>query len=137
MNILTSSIVLLALFGSSIAGSNADKYLVPSLPEMDIFSFKQYSGYLPIGKTTKSLHFMFAESQTTVPKDSPIIIWFNGGPGCSSLLGWSAEHGPYVMEDGTQTFHYNDYAWNMEANMLYIESPGGVGFSTCSGTDCM
>lgn len=79
---------------------------------------------------------MFSESQTTVPKDSPVIVWFNGGPGCSSLLGWASEHGPYVIEDGTTTFHYNDYSWNMEANMLYIESPGGVGFSTCSGLDC-
>ena len=52
------------------------------------------------------------------------------------MLGWAAEHGPYVMEDGNTTFHYNEYAWNMEANMLYIESPGGVGYSTCTLAEC-
>lgn len=41
------------------------------------------------------------------------------------------------MENGETTFHYNDYSWNLEASMLYIESPGGVGYSTCgSRAEC-
>jgi carboxypeptidase C (cathepsin A) len=40
------------------------------------------------------------------------------------------------MENGETTFHYNDYSWNLEASMLYIESPGGVGYSTCNGKEC-
>ena len=41
------------------------------------------------------------------------------------------------MENGQTTFHYNDYSWNLEASMLYIESPGGVGYSTCgSKAEC-
>lgn len=79
---------------------------------------------------------MFVESQNDATTD-PLIIWFNGGPGCSSMLGWAQEHGPWVMKNGTSDFVENDYAWNMRANMLYIESPGGVGFSTCGSTeDC-
>jgi carboxypeptidase C (cathepsin A) len=33
------------------------------------------------------------------------------------------------MENGASTFHENDFSWNKEANVLYIESPTGVGFS--------
>jgi len=65
------------------------------------------------------------------------LIWFNGGPGCSSLLGWSQEHGPYVMDSGTNYFVPNEYSWNTAANVLYIESPAGVGYSYCGNTaDC-
>jgi len=53
------------------------------------------------------------------------------------MLGWAQEHGPWVMKNGTSTFVENDYSWNLRANMLYIESPGGVGFSYCGTTkDC-
>ena len=35
------------------------------------------------------------------------------------------------MEDGEENFHFNEYTWNKEVNMLYIEAPAGVGYSYC------
>jgi len=53
------------------------------------------------------------------------------------MLGFLQEHGPFVNEDTTTTFHQNEFSWNLETNVLYIESPGGVGYSTCSTVeDC-
>lgn len=45
------------------------------------------------------------------------------------MLGFAQEHGPFVVPDGGQTFVPNPYSWNLEANMLYIEAPAGVGYS--------
>ena len=76
------------------------------------------------------MHYVAALSQQNKATD-PVIVWFNGGPGCSSMLGFLQEHGPYSLADGTTNFTANPYSWNKEANVIYIESPAGVGFSTC------
>ena len=102
---------------------------------MGNFTFGMYSGYLPVDGTKNKLHYILAESQND-PATDPLVIWFNGGPGCSSMLGFLQEHGPYVMEDETNYFHYNNYSWNLEANMLYIEMPAGVGYSYCGESKC-
>ena len=114
-----------------ISAPTEDK--VAYLPEMGNFAFNMFSGYLEINNTKKALHYVFAESQNN-PQTDPLLVWFNGGPGCSSLLGFLQEHGPYVMEDEDNFFHYNNYSWNKEANIVYIESPAGVGYSVCNDT---
>ena len=91
------------------------------------------SGYLNVkGKSGSGLAFIFygkeGESKSNL-KSFPTIIWLNGGPGCSSLLGMVYENGPFTFKEGTVSFDINPYAWNMKANLLYISSPGGVGFS--------
>ena len=126
---MIKGIILLALVSCSLAAPVED--LVTTLPGMNDnkpFPFKMYSGYLQVASSTRNLHYIYVESRKD-PKNDPLLIWFNGGPGCSSLLGWIQEHGPYVVEDGETTFHENAYSWNKEANVLYIESPVGVGYS--------
>jgi len=68
-----------------------------------------YSGYLNV-TDTKRLHYVFLESHRE-PANDPIIIWFNGGPGCSSLLGFLQENGPWVFEDGAKKMTENPYPW--------------------------
>uniref|UniRef100_A0A2I3S5W7 Carboxypeptidase n=1 Tax=Pan troglodytes TaxID=9598 RepID=A0A2I3S5W7_PANTR len=90
-------------------------------------SFRQYSGYLK-GSGSKHLHYWFVESQKD-PENSPVVLWLNGGPGCSSLDGLLTEHGPFLVQPDGVTLEYNPYSWNLIANVLYLESPAGVGFS--------
>jgi len=87
-----------------------------------------YSGYLNVSGT-KALHYVLATSASDSAKDDPLLIWFNGGPGCSSMLGLWQENGPWVIDDDTQTMFVNEHSWNKQANVLYIESPSGVGYS--------
>ena len=128
--------VLASLLGSSLSQNittvEDDKVTtlnaLPGWP--DEADFGIYSGFIQIPTTSKSIHYVFLESQKNATED-PIVIWFNGGPGCSSMLGFLQETGPYVLMDGGTNYTKNEYAWNTETNILYIEQPAGVGYSTC------
>ncbi|KAL3515254.1 hypothetical protein ACH5RR_022156 [Cinchona calisaya] len=92
-------------------------------------NFDQYSGYVTVDpKAGRALFYYFAESQKSSTK--PLVLWLNGGPGCSSIgSGAMTELGPFrVNKDGSTLWH-NPYAWNTVANVLFLESPAGVGFS--------
>lgn len=106
---------------------------VTSLPSCPELQSKTYSGYLTI-TGTKKLHYVYAESLRS-PRNDPVLLWSNGGPGCSSLLGLFQENGPYTVDNVTQTCTHNPYSWSHYANMLYIEAPAGVGYSVGSGAE--
>ena len=62
-------------------------------------------------------------------------MWFSGGPGCSSMLGFMQENGPRVINDGEDFLVENPHTWNTRANVLWLESPAGVGWSVGSEAD--
>lgn len=107
-----------------------------STPEVDLvghlpgypFQGRMYSGYLNVDNPKKKLHYLFIESGND-PRNDPLVLWLNGGPGCSSMLGWAQEHGPASMQEASDKFVINPYSWHKKANVVYLESPAGVGFS--------
>ncbi|CAN1318015.1 Serine carboxypeptidase-like 45 [Linum perenne] len=90
--------------------------------------FRQFSGYVTVDyKKETSLFYYFVEAETD-PASKPLVLWLNGGPGCSSLgVGAFSENGPF--RPNGKNLVKNSYSWNREANMLYLETPVGVGFS--------
>ncbi|CAH9133738.1 unnamed protein product [Cuscuta epithymum] len=99
--------------------------------------FKHYAGYVTVNKTNgRSLFYWFFES-STFPQQKPLVLWLNGGPGCSSVgYGASQEIGPFLIDGNGSRLAINPYSWNIEANILFLESPIGVGFSyTNTSTD--
>ncbi|KIJ61414.1 hypothetical protein HYDPIDRAFT_115872 [Hydnomerulius pinastri MD-312] len=90
-------------------------------------SVKQYSGYLDI-TDDKHLFFWFFEARTS-PEDAPLMMWLNGGPGCSSSTGLLFELGPCRIDDNGANTTTNPYSWNTHANMIFLDQPVNVGFS--------
>jgi len=78
-------------------------------------------------------HYIFSESLSDPAKD-PVVLWFNGGPGCSSMEGGFSESGLYRIQEFSDppVLRVNPYSWNNISNNLFIEAPAGVGFSYCN-----
>lgn len=122
-------LALSLLLPSALAAIADD--LMKTLPGAPVpLNFNLYSGYLKLTNDTdsKQIHYVFAENPTN-PKNAPVVLWLNGGPGCSSMDGFMYENGPFYFSFNSTTLNVNPYAWNSVANMLYFESPAGVGFS--------
>jgi carboxypeptidase C (cathepsin A) len=81
--------------------------------------------------------WLFEPAKMTV--DDSLVIWFNGGPGCSSFhAGLLMENGPvtiplhpagYFGQTKNETYGPNPYSWTNVTTMLYVEQPVGTGFS--------
>jgi carboxypeptidase C (cathepsin A) len=96
-----------------------------------------YSGYLKAGEPGegKFHHYVYVES-TGSPETDPLLIWFNGGPGCSSMSGFISLHGPCVfMNEGDAHPSPNPYTWTQNASIMYLETPVGTGFNNDMSMD--
>ncbi|CAN6584559.1 unnamed protein product [Malus baccata var. baccata] len=127
-----SIVVVAAVFATviqafSTANSLQEADKITRLPGQPQVNFQQYAGYVTVDeKQGRSLFYYFVEAQTD-PASKPLVLWLHGGPGCSSVGGAFIENGPF--QPSGDILLKNDFSWNREANMLYLESPAGVGFS--------
>ncbi|KAG1371581.1 serine carboxypeptidase-like 27 [Cocos nucifera] len=114
--------------GGLAASQESDR--ITWLPGQPPVGFSQYSGYVTVNaRAGRALFYWFIEAPPAA-QPAPLILWLNGGPGCSSIAyGASEELGPFHIHPDGKTLFLNPYAWNGVANLLFLESPAGVGFS--------
>jgi carboxypeptidase C (cathepsin A) len=124
---------LIGALVAAVAMAAPQEDLAGTMPGTTPFDSTTYSGYLTISDT-KKYHYVFAESLDN-PATDPVVVWFNGGPGCSSMLGFMQENGPRVIDDGESYLKENPEAWIKRANVMWLEQPAGVGWSTGSEAD--
>lgn len=89
-------------------------------------------GFIQINKES-DLFYLHFESRSN-PSTDPLILWLNGGPGCSSLLGLFEELGPYKVRDDA-TLESNPFSWNSNANIVFVDQPVGTGLSKAGKND--
>lgn len=112
----------------------------------DTKKVRSYAGHVHVDSTKhpgteNHLFYWFFESQTCNPhiavhdqqeliSDTPLLIWLNGGPGASSLLGLFLENGPLSMaDDAAGTVSVTANSWNQEAHVVFWDQPIGTGYS--------
>ena len=81
------------------------------------------------------------------PKNDPLLVWYQGGPGASSMFGYLVELGPFwltgdslkhPMPDGTPRLQRNNFSWTNVANVLFVDFPAPVGYNQCgSNASCV
>ncbi|RWS10338.1 putative serine carboxypeptidase CPVL-like protein [Dinothrombium tinctorium] len=97
---------------------------VRNLPQAK--EIESYSGFFTVNKEFDSnMFFWFFPSKR---KNDPVMLWLQGGPGLSSLLGLFSLNGPLKVDEN-MVISTRKYAWTRSLSMLYIDNPVGVGFS--------
>ncbi|KAF8820699.1 putative Serine carboxypeptidase 1 [Cardiosporidium cionae] len=120
---------------------SSDPDRITSLPGFSgTLPSRMWSGFIPVAGKSKFLHYWFIESENS-PSTDPIVLWMQGGPGSSGMLGLLTEMGPFSTNDNSFTnktsvpqIFENPWAWTKAANMIFFESPAPVGFSYCIHT---
>jgi len=101
---------------------------VKHLPGYDGKLGVTYSGFVEVNQDYgANLFYYFVESQSS-PSTDPLVLWLQGGPGCSSLFGAFVENGPLLINENG-TIYPNKWSWNAKSNLLFLDQPVGSGYS--------
>lgn len=118
-----------------VSGMAAPQSVITNLPGFSgPLPFKLETGYISVGELGEvELFYYFVESQGD-PKSDPLMLWLTGGPGCSSLSGLIYQIGPLTFDfeaenASSPVLVLNKYAWTKLANIIFLDSPVGTGFS--------
>lgn len=116
-----------------------DSHLVTSLPLLPdgLLTTKHWAGHLPAagdGSDKKIFYWLFepGENAGNTQGEIPLVLWLNGGPGCSSMDGLWLENGPLRLVSGDDGWKIdvNPHSWhNAPAWTLYVDQPVGTGLS--------
>ncbi|KAL9841790.1 putative serine carboxypeptidase-like 23 [Arabidopsis thaliana] len=141
-------IILLVISSTSSSSSSLreqEEDMIKALPGQPQVGFSQFSGYVTVNESHgRSLFYWLTESPSS-SHTKPLLLWLNGvfkptkptlsfilcnRPGCLSIgYGASEEIGPFRINKTGSNLYLNKFTWNTEANILFLESPAGVGFS--------
>jgi len=115
--------------------SDQEKDKIDELPgQPPNVDFSQYSGYVTVNQQSgRSLFYWLTESPNNRdPKSRPLLLWLNGGPGCSSVAYGAAEEiGPLHINSDGKTLFINPYSWNKRIYQHLFR----VNFTNCK-VDC-
>lgn len=116
-----------------VPATSAEDHRVRDLPGLEDSSIVHYAGHIPIDieRNANLFYWLFEATTKDAESEAPIIIWLNGGPGCSSLIGQFLEVGPLSLNHDGQV-EVRPEGWNQLGHLLFIDQPVGTGYSYLS-----
>ena len=109
---------------------------LPGLPEESAAEISHYAGMLQVDPLRNGNIFYWLVEKSVAPAEAPLVIWLNGGPGCTSMDGLFLELGPFRLNGPSiDSIKINPYSWHNAANMLFIDQPVGTGYSFTTRMD--
>jgi carboxypeptidase C (cathepsin A) len=89
----------------------------------------QHAGTIEVDASSHAnLFYWLFEAEGMPSENAPLLIWLNGGPGCSSMEGLFTEMGPFTVNEDL-SIHTNPYSWHRVANLLFVDQPVGTGLA--------
>ncbi|KAK3287813.1 hypothetical protein CYMTET_4693 [Cymbomonas tetramitiformis] len=150
---MISGVYLLGLLFASVCYAAPARFEVTSLPGWEgALPSRMWSGFVDVGLASQYTigkpdaghmfqHYVFIESEGS-PATDPVLVWYNGGPGESSMFGLLVELGPLLLNEESLSrvsnasqppeLLRNPYSWSKAASLLIVDNPPPVGFSYCS-----
>ncbi|XP_059653048.1 serine carboxypeptidase-like 18 [Cornus florida] len=127
---------LLILF--SLSRNAVSNWIVKTLPGFSgDLPFTLETGYVSVGEI--EFFYYFVESSSGYSPTDPLILYLNGGPGCSGLNGLLFQVGPLEFNltytGGIPELLYTPYSWTKSANIIFIDAPIGTGFSYATNAE--
>ncbi|KAH9061995.1 alpha/beta-hydrolase [Lactarius vividus] len=102
-----------------------------TIPEVNFDVGPSWAGLIPISAASNESRKLFFWFFPPGPEGSldDLILWVDGGPGCSSLEAMLKENGPFLWGSGQARPTQNEYSWTNLSSVLYVEQPVGTGYS--------
>uniref|UniRef100_A0A7S1PGY2 EGF-like domain-containing protein n=1 Tax=Percolomonas cosmopolitus TaxID=63605 RepID=A0A7S1PGY2_9EUKA len=133
--LLLGAFLAIMLIFSTPTHSLSQSLPVTHIPNYGPPRTTQFSGYLELKSQRGRLFHWFFEREglkgltEEERKEIPLVLWLNGGPGCSSFTGLLEENGPYRFIGDSFNLKDFEHRWLHDAHMIYIDQPVGTGLS--------
>lgn len=83
-------------------------------------NIKSFSGFFTVDKIYKSnLFFWFFPARKNY-SSAPVIVWLQGGPGASALIGLFVENGPFNLKNDGKSFYLKVYNCNIPIHKAFL-----------------
>ena len=131
---MVSKFVLLCFVALSFASTHEETLGVTDGP-WAILGLTGYSGMISMNALTGSslFYWLFESIGGNITTDSrPLILWLQGGPGCSGELGMLFENiSPLTVYSDHADVYETDtnYTWATDYHIMTVDFPYGAGFS--------